>query len=125
MKLSILSVAIFLTPLCLATTLKAETLRQLPQVVSSEETNNSSASPTHKYPPQIVQAFMTACNRPDKNLGINMEQICTCSINKIQNQYTLEQFITIGLAIKDKKEPPNEIIDLALQCFTETQSSQR
>ena len=126
MKLNILTTAIVLIPLSFVTPLRAETLEQLPQAVSPAlETNTSSPHPTHKYPPQVVQAFMNACNQPSKDQSVNMEQVCACSINKIQNQYSLEQFITLSFEMKDKKEPPKELMELALQCTVETLSSQR
>jgi hypothetical protein len=126
MKLNILTTAFVLIPLCLATPLSAQTKEPLP---SSNQNallrSTSSVQPTHKYPPQIVQAFMSACTQPRNEQSINMEQVCTCSINKIQNHYSFEQFITIALEMKDSKEPPQEMKDFALQCAVETLSSQK
>jgi hypothetical protein len=128
MKLNILSTAIVLIPLCWVTSLTAQASEPLPSSNSSAlETSTSSPPLTHKYPPHLVQAFVNACNQPRtrNNQSINMEQVCTCSINKIQNQYSLEQFITLSFEMKDKEEPPKELMELALQCTLETLSSQR
>jgi hypothetical protein len=126
MKLNILTAAIVLIPLCLATPLSAQTKETLPSSNQNAlSTSTSSVQPTHQYPPQVVQTFMSACTQPRNNPSINMEQVCTCSINKIQNHYSLEQFITIALEMNDKKEPPQEMKEFALQCAVETLSSQK
>jgi hypothetical protein len=127
MKLNILTAAIVLIPLGLATPLSAQTKEPLPlSNQNALSTSTSSVQPTHQYPPQVVQAFMSACTRPRNNQSIDMmEQVCTCSINKIQNHYSFEQFTAIALEMKDSKEPPQEMKDFALRCAVETLSSQK
>jgi hypothetical protein len=124
MKLNILTTAIVLIPLCLATPLSAQTKEQLPSSNSNaQQTSTSSPDPTRKYPPQLVQAFTNACIQGSNSQSLNMKQFCACSINKIQNLYSLEQFLTISLEIKDNKKPPKEFLELGLQCAVETLSS--
>ena len=127
MKLNILTAAIVLIPLCLATPLSAQTKEPLPSSNQNAlSTSTSSVQPTHQYPPQLVQAFMSSCTKPSNNQSLDMmEQVCTCSINKIQNNYSFEQFITIALEMKDKKEPPQQMKEFAIQCAAETFSSQK
>jgi hypothetical protein len=125
MKLNIFTTAIVLIPLCLATPLSAQTKEQLPSSNSNAQgTSTSSPHPTHKYPPQIVQALTNACIQGSNSQSLHMKQFSACSINKIQNQYSLEQFITMPLEIKDDKNFPKEFMELGFQCTVETLSSQ-
>ena len=72
-----------------------------------------SPSPVHMYPPRLVQLFMTGCV---KSTRAAFQQACACMIEKIQNKYTLEQFLEMGLDIKEGRRPPNGFIEIAVNC---------
>ena len=61
---------------------------------------------------------MNSCtqDREGKVGDVNIEQVCTCSINRIQKEYTLTEFLNISLDMADKKEPPERIVKIALEC---------
>lgn len=81
-----------------------------------------SQQPANIYPPRLVQVFMDACTKEGNVGGINSEQVCTCSINKIQNEYTLEEFMNLSLDMIEKKNPPERIVQIAVECALENLS---
>lgn len=83
------------------------------------ETNTPSQQPVNTYPPKLVQSFINACAKDDKIRGVNMQQVCTCSINKIQNEYTLNEFLTISLDMAQSKKPPEKVMQIAVECAFE------
>jgi hypothetical protein len=64
---------------------------------------------TNAYPPQVVKAFTDACvsGSGGKVNAELMKSVCSCAIDEIQNQYTLEEFI----AVAEKMEKSNTMND--------------
>ena len=48
-----------------------------------------------------------------------MEQVCDCTINKIQNQYTLGEFMTMAMEMTETKKPPEKMMQIGLECALE------
>lgn len=48
-----------------------------------------------------------------------MQQVCACSINKIQNEYTLSEFLTLSLDMAQSKKPPEKMMQIAVECAFE------
>jgi hypothetical protein len=95
-----------------------------PPILPKQETNTPSQSSEQSeniYPPRLVEIFMNSCTQGQegKIRDVNIEQVCTCSINKIQKEYTLTEFLNISLDMADKKEPPERIVKIALECAFE------
>ncbi len=121
MKLNLLTTALVLFPLCFATPLSAQTKEPLSSSTKNAgSVSTSSVQTTHKYPRQIVQEFVSSCSQQGNDYGINMEQFCTCSMNKFQNHYSFEQFITTALEFNERREFPQEMKELMYQCAIES-----
>jgi hypothetical protein len=68
-------------------------------------TTDSAASPatspaatTNAYPEAEITAYMTSCTQSAQNSGATAEQAqqyCRCTIDKIQQQYTYDEFVKV------------------------------
>ncbi|MBE9115883.1 hypothetical protein IQ249_08260 [Lusitaniella coriacea LEGE 07157] len=76
------------------------------------------ASPTNPYPPQAIQAWMSVCVRDDSP---EAQVFCQCTIDKIQNRYTIEQFIQLGQNIQSGQKPPEEFNQIVQSCVPQEQ----
>jgi hypothetical protein len=65
---------------------------------------------------------MNSCAKEGNVRGVNMEPVCACLIKKIQNQYTLGEFLSISLEMTDSKKPPEKIMQIAVECALESQA---
>ncbi len=67
------------------------------------------SGPPNPYPEDVVETFMVTCraNAP--------ERICTCSIDRIQRRFTLEEFRAFEQRIV-QGELPKELIDATADC---------
>jgi hypothetical protein len=43
-------------------------------------------------------------------------------MNKIQNEYTLDQFMSIALDMADNKKTPDRLVQIATECAAESLS---
>ncbi len=59
---------------------------------------------------------MEGCTKGRNAEGVNMQSVCSCSINKIQNEYPLDEFMVIVFDMADKKQPPERIVQIATEC---------
>jgi hypothetical protein len=67
------------------------TIRVIPMSTASIEENSfEEVSYTSAYPPDLVQNFMNACMKNGSN-----QEFCSCVLDKIQSNFTLEQFTEI------------------------------
>jgi len=80
------------------------------------ENPTTSPQPTNTYPPRLIQGFMEGCTKGRNFEGVNMQSVCSCSINKIQNEYPLDEFMVIVFDMADKKQPPERIVQIATEC---------
>jgi hypothetical protein len=62
---------------------------------------------------------MNSCTQQGDIKGVKIEQICGCSINKIQNEYTLDEFMRVALDMAETKKPPQKLVQIATECAIE------
>lgn len=153
MRITIITAALFLSPLFFATPSQAEnpelvtvssqppisatpllppvaplasTTAQAPRPLPPKPENptTSQQQPANIYPSRLVQSFMEGCTKKESNIGgVNMQSVCSCSINKIQNEYPLEEFMVMVLDMAEKKnKPPERIVQIATECAIENLS---
>jgi hypothetical protein len=65
---------------------------------------------------------MNSCSKRGNVGGVNIEPICACSINKIQNEYTLDEFMSIVLDMAENKKPPQRFVQIATECTVDSLS---
>ncbi len=68
------------------------------------------------YPEKVKQAFIKGCS---KNRGVRMEAPCSCAINKLQEKYTLAEFMEISIDLSEGKTPPTAFMQIVFQCVSE------
>jgi len=78
----------------------------------------ASVDPPHAnaYPDALVQGFLNGCMRADPN-NAKLAEGCNCAIGKIQDSYTLSEFIDITQRYVQQGTFPQEFIDAAVSCF--------
>jgi hypothetical protein len=66
------------------------------------------------YPASAVQNFMNSCTKSDSQAS------CSCTIDKIQNRYSLEEFTLIAKKVSvNEQNLPDEIMDFGEKCSKE------
>ncbi len=65
---------------------------------------------TQAYPSDVIARFIKNCAA---GRGAQVENICACTIRKIQSQYTLEEFQQINEGIKPM---PPEMTEMLNSC---------
>jgi hypothetical protein len=134
MKEKILAAVLLLTPLFIPslpvnslesvtgqpTPLPSTNRAQVPQPIQLiQRTDIISQQTANVYPPEIVKDFISICTKQSPVSGVNLEPICACSIKRIQDQYTLSQFISIASEMTETKKPPEKLVNIAMQCALE------
>lgn len=95
---------------------------QVPPIQPTQGTDTTSQPTANVYPPAMVEAFMSTCAKQGNVGGVSMQPICACSIKKIQNQYTLSEFMSIAAQMAETKKPPEQIVQIAVECAFENLS---
>lgn len=85
-----------------------------PTTSSGADTN--SPQNANVYPEAAVKAFMNSCT---KDRGAKAEAVCSCSINKIQDKYSFEQFRKMIKDAKASGEKPKELREIVKYCATQ------
>jgi hypothetical protein len=69
--------------------------------------------PTNTYPPEMVQIYIENCvgDRPEE-----IRAFCTCTIEKIQETYTLNEFMQIGQDLQAGQPEPEEFRQIITSC---------
>ncbi|MDX2097907.1 MAG: hypothetical protein SFW36_09035 [Leptolyngbyaceae cyanobacterium bins.59] len=70
-------------------------------------------STRYTYPPPMIQNFMETCV---SHRGSEVEAVCTCTINKLQDRYTAQQFAKYDAQMIETKEPPERMVMLLKSC---------
>lgn len=63
------------------------------------------------YPPEVVETFMASCR---EQRGATMAS-CSCSIDKLQRAFTLEEFRAFELRLA-AGQIPKEMLDAVAEC---------
>lgn len=80
------------------------------------------AQNTTPYPAEAVEVFTKTCVEQGDSKTISpeaMQQICTCSIEEIQQTYSFEQFTEIGTGLGQGKAAPAELNSIVQACVAE------
>lgn len=83
--------------------------------VSSQEIDVLSQEPTNGYPPEVVEIYMENCV---SDAGQELESFCACTIDTMQEVYTLSEFIQLGQAMQAGEEAPEEFNQIIVSCLT-------
>jgi hypothetical protein len=83
----------------------------------SPTTKSSESASTDKaaYPEEVVQNFMDSCMKS----GGNQAQ-CSCSINKIQERYSFDEFKQVEAEIQRTNELPSGMVEILESCRSAT-----
>jgi hypothetical protein len=68
-----------------------------------------------EFPEQVVRNFMNSCvAQPGAT-----EAACQCTIDRLQETMTLEEFIEVDRDIREGAEPPAALVAAAAECMEE------
>ncbi|MGG6293963.1 hypothetical protein ACQ4M4_06030 [Leptolyngbya sp. AN02str] len=90
---------------------------------SLSQTSTSTSAQSNAYPPEVAQAFLTACLTEAEKIGISGEPAqayCSCSLQESQQRFTLEQLVELESRIRPDSIPP-ELIEIATTCISNLQ----
>ena len=65
--------------------------------------------PEHAYPREIVENFVASCRERGE------EANCKCAIDRLQRQFTLEEFLALEARLA-RGEIPKEMVDAVAAC---------
>ena len=91
------------------------TLVSVPQR-SSQAADITPQEPTNDYPPEVVKIYIDNCIM--RGGGSKIAPFCTCMIEKAQDTYTLEEFLTIGQSLQVGEAAPEEFDQIIQTCLT-------
>ncbi|MBE9126358.1 MULTISPECIES: hypothetical protein [unclassified Coleofasciculus] len=83
--------------------------------VSSQDVDIISQEPTTGYPPEVVEIYMENCV---SDAGQELESFCACTIETMQQIYTLGEFIQLGQTMQAGEEVPEEFNQIIVSCLT-------
>ncbi len=66
---------------------------------------NTAATENGKYPASVAEEFVKSCEESG-----GTKEFCTCMFDKVQKEYTFEEFSTIETKI-NAGEPPDEFVE--------------
>lgn len=66
---------------------------------------NNNAAENGKYPASVAEEFIKSCEESG-----GTKEFCTCMFDKVQQEYTFEEFSTIETKIS-AGEPPDEFVE--------------
>lgn len=94
---------------------EAETIPQKPLTIP-EEAETLLQNPEFGYTPDFVSFYMGECVG---SKGSEAQAFCQCTIDKIQEKFSYQEFLTIGLEITGGQEPPEDFNKLIKSCEAE------
>ncbi|MBO9999781.1 MAG: hypothetical protein J7641_12395 [Cyanobacteria bacterium SID2] len=74
--------------------------------VSEEQTGSA-------YPPQTIENFMASCTEGDET----RQEACQCAIDRMQAQYSFEEFVQLDRQIQGGEEVPAEVTAIMEACL--------
>lgn len=84
---------------------------------NSQPPNSNAPQATNVYPKAIVDLFMNQCVG---NSGSQLQPFCACTIERIQKNYTIDQFIQIGQDLQSGKPMPDQFNQIVRSCLSAT-----
>ncbi|HAG82450.1 MAG TPA: hypothetical protein DCL61_15135 [Cyanobacteria bacterium UBA12227] len=81
---------------------------------SSQAADVTPEEPTSTYPPEVVQIYVDNCVMRG---GAEIRPFCACTIEKIQETYTLQEFLEIGQNLQAGKKAPRNFDQIITTCL--------
>jgi hypothetical protein len=73
--------------------------------------------PIDSYPKFVVQAFTDGCTTSLSKLNQNLRRkICTCTIDKAQSQYSLQEFFQLLEDMQQREKMPPKLEQMLKTC---------
>ncbi|NES42567.1 hypothetical protein [Moorena sp. SIO2C4] len=91
---------------------EAETIPKKPLTIP-EEAETLLQNPEFGYTPDFVSFYMEQCVG---SKGPEAQAFCQCTIDKIQEKFSYQEFLTIGLEITGGQEPPEDFNKVIKSC---------
>ncbi|MBE9167363.1 hypothetical protein IQ238_07420 [Pleurocapsales cyanobacterium LEGE 06147] len=76
----------------------------------------------NRYPPEYVREYMEDCVKESMAEGLPEEEaktLCTCTLNRFQQQYTLDEFKKLTEASKTDQTAADALITVGESCLEE------
>lgn len=89
----------------------AQAQGQTPQTIAQQRQN--------RYPPDFINDYMRNCKQSAVKQGVSQqlaEKLCTCTVNRFQARFTLEQFKTLSRQAQQNGEPPEVFTEIGEAC---------
>lgn len=89
---------------------KAES--QVPQQIAQSNQGN-------RYPQNFINDYMKSCRQSAVKQGVSQQQadqLCTCTINRFQSRFTLDQFRALRQQAQQTRETPEVFTEIGLAC---------
>ena len=64
----------------------------------------------NEYPPEVVENFLRACGSRAS------ESACRCSLEKVQERYTADEYRALEAHIAATRQVPKELLDIIATC---------
>ncbi|WP_425216493.1 hypothetical protein [Tumidithrix helvetica] len=74
----------------------------------------NTSKPKNDYGAAFVKSYMDSCV---ESSGGKVDY-CKCTINKIQDKYTLDEFVKISQELTPGKEPPPKFLEIINACVS-------
>jgi uncharacterized membrane protein len=78
------------------------------------------AKETHQYPTDFVQNYNQECMQTSMGEGLDeagAKQLCNCTLNKFQQQYSLQEFQKLTAASATDQQAQNTLVEVGQVCF--------
>jgi hypothetical protein len=78
----------------------------------------ASNSPKYPYPEEAIDVYVKSCSKAGQNRipRAIMTEICSCTIDEFQNQFSFKEFRAIGEGIQKGKDIPPEMSKTMENC---------
>lgn len=74
----------------------------------------------YKYPQPVIAEYLKTCEERSLTEGLAQEdakKLCTCTMNKFQNLYPVEEFNKLREEAKTNKETAEELSEVGYTCL--------
>lgn len=75
---------------------------------------------SHQYPDEFIQDYTQECMQTSMTEGLaeaEAKQLCDCTINKFQSQYSLAEFKQLTTASIADKQAETTLVEVGQVCF--------
>jgi hypothetical protein len=92
---------------------------QLPQAQGQTRQTIAQQGRQNRYPQDFINDYMRSCKQSAVKQGVSQqlaEKLCTCTINRFQARFSLEQFKTLSRQAQQDGEPPEVFTEIGEAC---------